>query len=169
MAGQVRAGSAPPRPVRSPALVVGTLLTGVLIAGCGSVIPGQARVAPVSATDRALIDTYVTASNRAGDAGPSVQASFLRATQAQGAPFPPARCFSDLTMQTDLVARTLRPDPGWRPPTAPPDSAPPAGAIYVAAAGVSVRRGLTEVREDVGSKHFVIHDGHVSGYAPCVD
>lgn len=151
------------------ALVVGTLLVAALVSGCGAVVPGQARVAPVARADRALIDDYVASANHAGDAGPTVQAAFLRATQAEGAPFPPDRCFTDTTLQTDLVDRTLRPDPGWRPPAATPDAAAPAGAIYVVAAAVSVRRGSQEVREDVGSKHFVVRGGRVTSYAPCAD
>lgn len=151
------------------ALVVGTLLSAVLAAGCGTVVPGQSRVAPVARGDRTLIDAYIADANSAGDAGPRVQTQFLRDTQAQGAPFPPDRCFSDVTLQTDLVARTLRPDPGWKPPAPAPDTAAPAGAIYVVAAAVSVRRGRMELREDVGSKHFVVRDGRVTGYAPCAD
>jgi hypothetical protein len=167
--GLVGPSSAPRRRVRPVALVVGTLLTAALVTGCGTVVPGQARVASVARDDRTLIDAYVVSTNRAGDAGPEVQASFLRATQAEGAPFPPDRCFSDVTLQTDLVGRTLRPDPGWKPPATAPDAAAPAGAIYVVAAAVSVRRGPLEIREDVGSKHFVVRNGHVTGYAPCAD
>jgi hypothetical protein len=161
--------AAPRRRGRPIALVVGTLLAVGLLAGCGSDVPGQARIAPVARTDRALIEGYVVDSNRAGDAGPKEQTTFLRDTQAQGAPFPPDRCFGDVTLQTDLVGRTLRPDPGWKPPATAPDAGGPAGAIYVAAAAVSVRRGPLEVREDVGSKHFVVRDGRVTGYAPCAD
>ena len=151
------------------ALVVGTLLATALLAGCGAVVPGQARIGLVPPTDRALIDAYVGDANRAGDAGPAAQTSFLRASQAPGAPFPPDRCFGDVTLQTDLVGRTLRPDTGWRPPEIAPGTPGPGGAVYVVAAAVSVRRGSLEVREDVGSKHFVIRDGRVSGYAPCAD
>ncbi len=139
------------------------------MAGCGAVVPGQARIGLVPPTDRALIDTYVGDANRAGDAGPAAQTAFLRATQGPGAPFPPDRCFGDVTLQTDLVDRTLRPDPGWQPPETSPDTARPSGAVYVVAAAVSVRKGPLEVREDVGSKHFVIRDGRVTGYAPCAD
>ncbi|MCD2192865.1 hypothetical protein LQ327_05620 [Actinomycetospora endophytica] len=154
---------------RGTALVVGTLLVAAVTAGCGTVVPGQARVAPVARGDRALIDQYIASANHAGDAGPTVQTAFLRATQAQGAPFPPDRCFGNMTLQTDLVGRTLRPDPGWKPPETQPNTPAPAGAIYVVAAAVSVRQGQLEIREDVGSKHFVIHDGRVTGYAPCAD
>ncbi len=154
---------------RAPALVVGTLLAAAVLAGCGAVVPGQARIGLVPSGDRALIDGYVTDSNQAGDAGPRVQTQFLRDTQAQGAPFPPDRCFGDVTLRTDLVARTLRPDPGWRPPETGPGTGAPGGAVYVVAAAVSVRKGQQEVREDVGSKHFVIRDGRVTGYAPCAD
>lgn len=156
-------------PRRRPLVVVGTLLATGLVAGCGAVVPGEARVGLVPPGDRALIDTYVTDANRAGDAGPGVQTSFLRDTQAQGAPFPPDRCFGDVTLQTDLVARTLRPDPDWRPPETAPGTGRPSGAVYVVAAAVSVRRGRLEIREDVGSKHFVIRDGRVTGYAECAD
>jgi hypothetical protein len=156
-------------PGRRPALVVGTLLAAAVLAGCGAVVPGQARVGLVPPSDRALIDAYVSDANRAGDAGPAAQTSFLRASQAPGAPFPPDRCFGDVTLRTDLVGRTLRPDPDWRPPQTAPGPGDPLGAVYVVAASVSVRRGSLEVREDVGSKHFVIRDGRVSGYAPCAD
>ena len=156
-------------PGRPGTLVVGTLLAAAVLAGCGSVVPGQARIGLVPPADRALIDAYVTDANRAGDAGPAAQTSFLRGSQAPGAPFPPDRCFGDVTTQTDLVARTLRPDADWRPPDTAPGAAGPGGAVYVVAAAVSVRRGSLEVREDVGSKHFVIRDGRVSGYAPCAD
>jgi hypothetical protein len=156
-------------PGRPAALVVGTLLAAALLAGCGAVVPGQAGIGLVPPGDRALIDAYVTDTNRAGDAGPTAQTAFLRATQAPGAPFPPDRCFGDVTLQTDLVGRTLRPDPDWRPPETSPDTGRPGGAVYVVAAAVSIRRGGLEVREDVGSKHFVIRDGHVAGYAPCAD
>lgn len=157
------------RGARTPALAVGTVLAAALLAGCGAVVPGQARLGAVPSADRTLIDQYVASANRAGDAGPAAQAAFLRATQAEGAPFPPDRCFTDLTLQTDLVARTLRPDPEWRPPETAPGTPRPAGAVYVVAAAVSVRRGPAEIREDVGSKHFVIRDGRVTGYAPCAD
>jgi hypothetical protein len=157
------------RPPRAAALAVGALAAAVLLGGCGTVVPGQARVAPVARSDRALIDQYVASANHAGDAGPVVQAAFLRATQAEGAPFPPDRCFGDNTLDTDLVGRTLRPDPGWKPPATAPDAAGPAGAIYVAAAAVSVRHGQLELREDVGSKHFVVRGGRVTSYAPCAD
>jgi hypothetical protein len=156
-------------PRRRALVVVGTLLATGLVAGCGAVVPGQARAALVPPGDRVLVDTYVIDANRAGDAGPGVQTSFLRDTQAQGAPFPPDRCFGNVTMQTDLVARTLRPDPDWRPPETAPGIGRPSGAVYVAAAAVSVRRGRLEIREDVGSKHFVIRDGRVTGYAACAD
>ncbi|HEY2222744.1 hypothetical protein [Actinomycetospora sp.] len=160
MPGRVRSGTA---------LVVGTVLTAALVAGCGAVVPGQARVAPVARGDRALIDQYIASVNHVGDAGPTAQTAFLRATQAQGAPFPPDRCFANVTLQTDLVGRTLRPDPGWKPPATRPDATAPDGAIYVVAAAVSVRRGPSEIREDVGSKHFVVREGRVTGYAPCAD
>lgn len=154
---------------RRPALAVGFLLAAALLAGCGAVVPGAARPAAVPPADRALIDTYVADVNHAGDAGPAVQASFLRSTQAEGAPFPPDRCFSDVTLQTDLVARTLRPDPDWRPPATSPGTGRPTGAVYVVAAAVSVRRGASQIREDVGSKHFVIRGDRVTGYAPCAN
>lgn len=155
---------------RVPALAVGTLLAAVLLAGCGAVVPGSARVGLVPPGDRTLIDRYVASSNHAGDAGPAAQAAFLRATQAEGAPFPPDRCFTDLTLQTDIVARTLRPDPDWRPSDdTVPGTARPTGAVYVVAAAVSVHRGPAEIREDVGSKHFVIRGDRVTGYAPCAD
>jgi hypothetical protein len=163
-----------PRPAglrlpQAAALAVGTLAAVVLLGGCGTVVPGQARVAPVARSDRALIDGYVAAANRAAGGGPAAQAAFLRATQADGAPFPPDRCFADNTVDTDLVDRTLRPDPGWKPPATAPEAAGPAGAIYVVAAAVSVRHGQLEVREDVGSKHFVVRGGRVTSYAPCAD
>jgi hypothetical protein len=41
--------------------------------------------------------------------------------------------------------------------------------VYVVAAAVSVRRGPAEIREDVGSKHFVIRGDRVTGYAPCAN
>ena len=151
-----------------PALVVGTLLAAAVLAGCGAVVPGQARVGLVPPSDRALIDAYIGAANRAGDAGPAAQTAFLRGSQGPGAPFPD-RCFGDVTLQTDLVGRTLRPDPDWRPAQTAPGPAEPGGAVYVVAAAVWVRRGSLEVREDVGSKHFVIRDGRVTGYAPCAD
>jgi hypothetical protein len=156
-------------PGRRLLVVVGALLAVALIGGCGAVVPGQARAAGVPPSDRALIDAYVADANGAGDAGPTAQVAFLRDTQAQGAPFPPDRCFGDVTVQTDLVGRTLRPDPDWRPPETAPGTGRPSGAIYVVAAAVSVRRGQLEVREDVGSKHFVIRDGRVTSYAPCAD
>ncbi|WP_433800627.1 hypothetical protein [Actinomycetospora sp. CA-084318] len=149
------------------AVVVAVLTTG--LAGCGSTVPGTPRAAAVPPADRALISAYVDASNRAGAAGAREQADFLRGTQAEGAPFPPDRCFGELTLDTRLVARTLRPDPDWRPPATLPDVGRPAGAIYVAAAAVTVRRGAAEIREDVGSKHFVIQDTRVTSYAPCAD
>ncbi|NMO93695.1 hypothetical protein [Actinomycetospora sp. TBRC 11914] len=154
---------------RVPALAVGTLLAAVVLGGCGAVVPGTARVGLVPSSDRVLIDSYVASANHAGDAGPAAQAAFLRATQAEGAPFPPDRCFTDLTLQTDLVGRTLRPDPGWRPPETAPGTGRPPGAVYVVAAAVSVRRGPAEIREDVGSKHFVVRGDRVTGYAPCAD
>jgi hypothetical protein len=154
--------------VRLAAVVVGVLLTAGL-AGCGATVPGTPRAAAVPAGDRALIDSYVAASNQAGTTGARAQADFLRATQAEGAPFPPERCFGELTLDTRLVARTLRPDPEWRPPATLPNVGRPDGAVYVAAAAVTVRRGPTEVREDVGSKHFVIRDTRVTSYAPCAD
>lgn len=161
-------GRSAPRPHRRATfLAVGVAVTAVLLAGCATAVPGQARVAAVARGDRALIEGYVDAANRAGDAGPPTQTAFLRATQAQGTPFPPGRCFGEVTLRTELVDRTLRPDPGWRPPATRPEAAAPAGAVYVVAAAVSVRRGLVELREDVGSKHFVVHDGRVTGYAPC--
>ena len=67
------------------------------------------------------------------------------------------------------MQRTLRPDADWTPPATLPDASRPVGAIYVAAAAVSVRRGSVEVREDVGSKHFVVRDAGVFSYAPCAD
>ena len=164
-----RSSSAALRLPRAAALAVGTLAAAVLLGGCGTAVPGQARVAPVARSDRALIEGYVASANHAGEAGPVVQAAFLRATQAEGAPFPPDRCFADNTVDTDLVGRTLRPDPGWRPPATAPDAAGPAGAIYVVAAAVSVRHGRLELREDVGSKHFVVRGGRVTSYAPCAD
>lgn len=150
------------------ALVVGTVLCAGL-AGCASVVPGTATFGPVVTSDRALVDAYVAAANRAGEAGPAEQASFLRATQAEGTPFPPDRCFGELTLDTSLVGRTLRPDPGWRPPASVGTTARPDGAVYVAAAAVSVRQGALEIREDVGSKHFVVRDGRVTSYAPCAN
>src|SRR4051794_36666272 len=102
------------------------------LAGCTTVVPGTARFGPVVSSDRALVDSYVAATNRAGEAGPQEQASFLRATQAEGTPFPPDRCFGELTLDTSLVGRTLRPDPDWQPPAALPNAGRPQGAIYVA-------------------------------------
>jgi hypothetical protein len=154
--------------VRAAAVVLAVFLTAGL-AGCGATIPGTPRVGAVPAGDRALIDAYVADSNRAAAAGARAQADFLRASQAEGVPFPPDRCFAELTLDTRLVARTLRPDPDWTPPASLPDVGRPAGAVYVAAAAVTVRRGSAEVREDVGSKHFVIRDTQVSSYAPCAD
>lgn len=148
--------------------VLAVVLTAGL-AGCGTTVPGAPRAATVPAADRALIDAYVAASNRAGTAGPRAQADFLRATQADGTPFPPDRCFGELTLDTRLVGRTLRPDPDWRPPATRPEEGRPDGAVYVAAAAVTVRRGTAEIREDVGSKHFVIRDTRVASYAPCAD
>ncbi|WP_018330604.1 hypothetical protein [Actinomycetospora chiangmaiensis] len=154
--------------MRAAGVVLAVVLTAGL-AGCGTVVPGTPRAAAVPTTDRALIDAYVDASNRAATAGPRAQADFLRATQADGVPFPPDRCFGQLTLDTRLVARTLRPDPDWRPPATLPQTGRPEGAVYVAAAAVTVRQGTAEVREDVGSKHFVIRDTHVTSYAPCAD
>ncbi|MFC5060753.1 hypothetical protein [Actinomycetospora atypica] len=150
------------------ALVVGVVLSAGL-AGCATVVPGTARIAPVASADRTLVDAYVAAANRAGAAGPREQETFLRATQAESTPFPPDRCFGELTLDTSLVGRTLRPDPGWAPPAALPATGRPQGAIYVAAAAVSVRQGALEIREDVGSKHFVVRDGRVTSYAPCAN
>ena len=151
-----------------PALVVGTLLAAVL-AGCGAVVPGQARVGLVPPSDRALIDTYVGAANRAGDAGPAAQTAFLRASQGSGVhcSSPTAASATSPCGPTSSAARCARPRLA-----SPADRARdrgPGGAVYVVAAAVSVRRGSLEVREDVGSKHFVIRDGRVSGYAPCAD
>jgi len=150
------------------ALVVGMVLSAGL-AGCASVVPGTAAFGPVVGSDRALVDAYVAAANRAGEAGPQEQETFLRATQAEGTPLPPDRCFGELTLDTSLVGRTLRPDPGWQPPAALPNTGRPQGAIYVAATAVSVRQGALEIREDVGSKHFVVRDGRVTSYAPCAN
>ncbi|MDL5155118.1 hypothetical protein [Actinomycetospora termitidis] len=154
--------------MRVAALVLGVVLTAGA-AGCGAVVPGTPRLGAVPSTDRALITAYVEASNRAGDGGPAAQTDFLRSTQAEGAPFPPDRCFGEVTLDTRLVQRTLRPDADWTPPATLPNVGRPAGAIYVAAAAVSVRRGAVEVREDVGSKHFVVRDARVFSYAPCAD
>jgi hypothetical protein len=155
--------------VRAAGGVVAVLVLTAGLAGCGTTVAGSPRAAVVPAADRELIAAYVEASNRAGAAGAAQQADFLRATQAEGAPLPPDRCFGQLTLDTRLVARTLRPDPDWRPPATLPEVGRPQGAVYVAAAAVTVRRGTAEVREDVGSKHFVIRDTRVSSYAPCAD
>ena len=148
-------------------LVVVLALLGGVLAGCGAVVPGRAVADPVPAADRALVDAYVDAGNRAGDAGPAAQTAFLHDTQESGVPFPPGRCFGTVALHTRLVERTLRPALSWTVPGPDGRDRRPDGAVYVVATSVTATRDGTVVREDVGSKHFVVRDGRVYGYAPC--
>lgn len=159
------AGVAPPR--RTRVLAVALAVLGAVLAGCGTVVPGRAVADPVPAADRALVDAYVDAVNRAGDAGTDAQTAFLRSTQEPGVPFPPARCFGTVAVHTRLVERTLRPAPTWTVPGPDGRDRRPDGAVYVVAASVTATRDGTAVREDVGSKHLVVRRGRVYGYAPC--
>ncbi len=156
----------PHRPVARTAILV--LLGALALSGCGSSVAGNAVVDPVSDADRTLVDAYVAASNRAGDAGPEEQLRFLRANQEPGVPPPPDRCFEAITVRTRVVERTLRPaTPDWRPSTAAATRPRPQGAVYVVAASASVMAGGVLVREDVESDFLVIRDGRVYGYAMC--
>lgn len=149
-------------------LVAGPVLACVLLlSGCGQAVPGKDVVARVPAADLALVREYVRALNAAGDDGPEAQAAFLRSTQEPGTRPPPDRCFGSVTLTTRLVERTLRPATDWTPPGVPPGTRPPEGAVYVVASGVTASRDRVTLREDVGSKHLVVRNGRVYGYAPC--
>ena len=145
------------------------LAGGLALSGCGATVGGRAVVDRVPDADRALVDAYVTASNRAGEQGPQQQAAFLRATQEPGVPLPPdARCFDTTTARARPVERTLRPAaPDWRPLTPVGPRPRPPGAVYVMAVSSSLLAGGVPVAEDVRSDYLVIRDGRVYGYAVC--
>lgn len=153
-------------PARPPLLVA--LLAALLLAsGCGSLLPGRAVVARVPADDLALIRLFLARYNAAGQEGVRPQLDFLRATQEPSAALPPSRCFGEVTLETRMVERTLRPIPGDPPPADRPGARPPDGARYAAAVAVTALLDGIPVREDVGTKQFVIRDANVFSYAPC--
>lgn len=147
------------------AVVVLACLT--LLEGCASTLPGRAEPARVPTADLTLVRGYVAAFNAAGEAGPTAQAEFLRATQEPGAVLPPPGCFGTVSLRAMPIESTLRPATDWIPPRARPPGARPAGAVYVAASAVTTLADGAVVSEVVGLQHFVVRDGRVYGYAAC--
>lgn len=145
------------------------VLLAALLAGCTTTVPGRAVLAPVPAEDLALIRLFVARYNATGEQGPGRQLEFLRETQDPSAPMPPPRCYGAVTLETRVVERTLRPIPGAPPPGDRPGARMPEGARYAAAVAVTASRAGLPVREDVGTKQFVVRDGRVFSYAPCPD
>lgn len=156
------------RPAR-PAFPLVLLAALVLTAGCGAALPGRAVVARVPADDLALVRLYVARLNAAGQEGERQQLEFLRSTQEPSAPLPPSRCFGEVTLETRLVERTLRPIPDDPPPGDRPGARRPDGARYAAAVAVTALVDGRPVREEIGTKQFVVRDGRVYSYAPCPD
>lgn len=148
---------------------VGVVLLAALLAGCTTTLTGRAVVGPVSVDDRTLIRQFVARYNATGEEGPGPQLAFLRETQDPSAPMPPPRCYGAVTLETRMVERTLRPIPGAPPPGDRPGARMPDGARYAAAVAVTASRDGLPVREDVGTKQFVVRDGRVFSYAPCPD
>lgn len=142
-------------------------VAGLLLTGCGAVVPGTPTVAQVLAGDLALIHAYIDGLNAAGQVGVDAQTTYLRATQDPSTPFPRSGCLGQVTLETHLVDRTVRPDPDFTAPQAGGALARPGGAVYVVATDVSASQDGVMVREQIGSKHVVIRAGRVYGYSPC--
>ncbi|MCP3799128.1 hypothetical protein NLX83_07660 [Allokutzneria sp. A3M-2-11 16] len=132
-------------------------------AGCQNTITGEAALPGVGDAERALVVRHVDDGNAAAAKGSAAQQELYRKTQHPD--FHSGICqLNGLTVLTEPVWSTLRPDPKWSPGG---NSIPPRGNVYVVAVSVSTRRDNTTVGNQIGSQHVVVLNGMAYGFAPC--
>jgi hypothetical protein len=134
----------------------------VLIAGCASVIDGQAVVPDIERVDRQLIIDYFERGNAAAGEGSDAQQRFFATTQHPD--FQPGACdLEGLTLTFDPTLSTLKADSRW----APQDSKTPRGRVYVVAVTLTVQQESTVLGTQIGLVHLVVLGNAVYGFAPC--
>ena len=152
------------------ALVVGTVLCAGL-AGCASVVPGTATFGPVRDVrprPRRRLRRRREPGGRGGARSSRRRSCAPPRPRARRSPRTGASASS--TLDTSLVGRTLRPDPGLAAARLRRDDrSTRRRGLRGGGRRVGPRRARSEIREDVGSKHFVVRDGRVTSYAPCAN
>ncbi|GGP56517.1 hypothetical protein [Saccharothrix coeruleofusca] len=143
----------------------GALLTvcALLLAGCGSAVPGAARPLRVTDVERQLVEGYFTDLNEAGGQGMAEQRELLRDTQHPD--FREDECeLPSGTLRVQPTMSTLRLDADWTPPG---EDEHPRGVVLVVAVTVTLLQDGAELGSQIGSQHVVLLNGKAYGFAPC--
>jgi hypothetical protein len=135
------------------------MLAGLPAAACGGTVAGTPRPIAVDDADRGLVRHYFDALDTAADHGTVEEQDLLHRTQHPD--YRDRVCgLAGMTVHMDPAMSSLQPDPRW---LASGNGRHPRGVVLRVAVTVTVRRGQSDVGQQIGLVHLVLLDG----FAPC--